>query len=248
MVRGLELFRKYFADYTEQYVLIGGAACDICFNANESAFRATKDFDMVLIVEAQTKEFGQKFWEFIHDGKYSNRAKSNGRPQFYRFDKPQEPDYPVMIELFARTNQILDSDEILTPVHMDDTVSSLSAILLDAAYYETLLAGRTVIEGVSVLRPEWLVPFKAKAWLDLQKRIEAGEKIDSRNLKKHKNDILRIVAEFVLESCELSETVKADMQEFCKKLDVQDAELKSLKMSGIHEADIKKRLADTYGL
>ena len=29
MVKGLDTFRKYFADYEEQYVLIGGAATDI---------------------------------------------------------------------------------------------------------------------------------------------------------------------------------------------------------------------------
>ena len=29
MVKGLDTFRTYFADYEEQYVLIGGAACDI---------------------------------------------------------------------------------------------------------------------------------------------------------------------------------------------------------------------------
>ncbi len=29
MVKGLDTFRKYFVDYEEQYVLIGGAACDI---------------------------------------------------------------------------------------------------------------------------------------------------------------------------------------------------------------------------
>ncbi len=28
MVKGLDTFQKYFADYEEQYVLIGGAACD----------------------------------------------------------------------------------------------------------------------------------------------------------------------------------------------------------------------------
>ena len=27
MVKGLDTFRRYFADYEEQYVLIGGAAC-----------------------------------------------------------------------------------------------------------------------------------------------------------------------------------------------------------------------------
>lgn len=29
MVKGLDTFRNHFAGYEEQYVLIGGAACDI---------------------------------------------------------------------------------------------------------------------------------------------------------------------------------------------------------------------------
>lgn len=32
MVKGLDKFREYFVDFSEQYVLIGGAACDISFN------------------------------------------------------------------------------------------------------------------------------------------------------------------------------------------------------------------------
>jgi len=28
MVKGLDTFRKYFEQYEDQYVLIGGAACD----------------------------------------------------------------------------------------------------------------------------------------------------------------------------------------------------------------------------
>ena len=43
MVKGLDTFWKYFADYEEQYVLIGGAACDILFENNEVNFRATRD-------------------------------------------------------------------------------------------------------------------------------------------------------------------------------------------------------------
>ena len=42
---------------------------------------------MVLIVEALTPEFGEKFWEFIVDGKYRNKATNGSNPQFYRFDK-----------------------------------------------------------------------------------------------------------------------------------------------------------------
>lgn len=52
MVKGLDTFRNHFAGYEEQYVLIGGAACDIVFESNDASFRATRDLDMVLIVEA----------------------------------------------------------------------------------------------------------------------------------------------------------------------------------------------------
>ena len=62
MVRGINVFRDYFAEYIDQYVLIGGAACDISFHENDMDFRATKDLDMVLVVEALTEEFALKFW------------------------------------------------------------------------------------------------------------------------------------------------------------------------------------------
>ena len=70
MVKGLDKFRDYFSDYTDQYVLIGGTACEVSFRKYDLDFRATRDLDIVLIVEAQTKEFGEKIWEFIKAGKY----------------------------------------------------------------------------------------------------------------------------------------------------------------------------------
>lgn len=65
MVKGLDTFRKYFEEYEEQYVLIGGAACDIAFESNDTSFRATRDLDMVLVIEALTPEFGQKLYRYI---------------------------------------------------------------------------------------------------------------------------------------------------------------------------------------
>ena len=82
MVKGIDRFKAYFRDYTDQYVLIGGAACDISFGSNNAEFRATRDLDVVLIAEALTREFGQRFWEFIRDGGYQNRAKSSGASQY----------------------------------------------------------------------------------------------------------------------------------------------------------------------
>lgn len=34
--------------------------------------------------------------------------------------------------------------------------------------------------------------FKAKAWLDLTKRKKEEEQVDSKNIRKHKNDVFRL--------------------------------------------------------
>ena len=246
MVKGIERFRDYFQDFTDEYVLIGGAACDISFKNNNADFRATKDLDIVLIVEALTSGFGERFWKFIQDGGYQNRARSSGKPQFYRFDKPMQAGFPAMIELFARTEYILKEDFGITPLHIDDSVSSLSAILLNEAYYKALLQGREVIDGISVLPHSMLIPFKAKAWLDLSERDRQGEHVDSRDLKKHRNDIIRMASELLLERCELPDEVRNDMRTFIDAMNVTDQEIKNLKLYGVKAGDIRRLLVDTY--
>ncbi len=57
MVMGVESFRQWFAEYTEQYTIIGGTACDLLMSEDGLDFRATRDIDMVLIVESLTPEF-----------------------------------------------------------------------------------------------------------------------------------------------------------------------------------------------
>lgn len=248
MVKGLDTFRKYFADYEEQYVLIGGAACDIVFESNDTTFRATRDLDMVLIVEALTPEFGEKFWEFIQDGKYRNRATNGQKPQFYRFDKPEDESYPKMIELFCRNDFELRAMAGITPIHIDDSVSSLSAILLDDDYYKILLEGKVVRSGLSVLRPEYLILFKAKAFLDLKQRKDRGEPVDSSDIKKHKKDILRITAELLLEDIsDLPTTVKADMDAFINSLIQEPFDSNSLKSYGLKNEDVTSVLHRVFG-
>lgn len=247
MVKGLDIFRKYFADYGEQYVLIGGAACDIVFESNEANFRATRDLDMVLIIEALTPQFGEKFWGFIMDGKYRNKATNGGKPQFYRFDKPEDDSFPKMIELFCRTDFELKEVEGITPIHIDDEISSLSAILLDDDYYKTLLDGKVVKNGLSVLRPEYIILFKAKAYLDLKMRKESGGTVDSEDIKKHKKDILRIAAELMLERvADLPETVDSDVQTFIDSLEQEPFDQNSLKIYGLKNDDVVSLLKRIY--
>lgn len=137
-MRGIDKFKERFAGHDGEYVLIGGGACDLLFGEAGQDFRATKDLDLVLLVEALTPEFGRVFWDFVKEGGYENRQKSGGKPRFYRFSKPRDPAFPAMLELFARTDAGLrDAESGLMPIHIDDEVSSLSAILLDEEYYAT---------------------------------------------------------------------------------------------------------------
>ena len=248
MVKGLDTFWKYFADYEEQYVLIGGVACDIIFESNETNFRATRDLDMVLIIEALTSDFGEKFWKFVEDGKYRNKATNRGNSQFYRFDKPEEEAFPKMIELFCRSDFELKNAEGITPIHIDDEISSLSAILLDDEYYKVLIDGKVVRNGLSVLRPEYIILFKAKAYMDLKMRKALGEKVDSRDIKKHKKDILRITAELMLEKIEdLPEIVNTDIHSFINSLEKEPFEKDSLKEYGLENEDVVNLLKQIFG-
>ena len=69
MVRGIAKFQEYFQSYTDNYVIIGGTACDIIIEEKGFTPRATKDIDIILIVEALTADFVRQFWQFIADGK-----------------------------------------------------------------------------------------------------------------------------------------------------------------------------------
>lgn len=248
MVKGLDIFRKYFKGYEQQYVLIGGAACDIIFESNETNFRATRDLDMVLIIEALTSDFGEKFWEFVEDGKYRNKATNRGNSQFYRFDKPEEEAFPKMIELFCRSDFKLKNANGITPIHIDDEISSLSAILLDDEYYKVLIDGKVVRNGLSVLRPEYIILFKAKAYMDLKMRRALGEKVDSRDIKKHKKDILRIAAELMLEKIEdLPKIVNTDIHSFINSLEQEPFENDSLKEYGLENEDVVNLLKQIFG-
>lgn len=195
MVRGLDVFQNWFAEFADQYVLIGGTAASLTMEAAGLAFRATKDLDIVLHVEALTPAFGEAFWKFIAAGGYEIRqASDTGKPIFYRFQKPADERYPVMVELFARAPDGLQPAEgsQLTPIPLDEAVASLSAILLDEAYYEFIMAGRGEGDGLPWVGQDRLIPLKAIAWLDLNARKEQGAKVDAKDVRKHQSDVLRL--------------------------------------------------------
>lgn len=252
MVRGLDSFKEWFQGYEEQYVIIGGTACDLLMSDSGLEFRATKDIDLVLIVEAIDADFARRFWEYIAAARYEHRNKSTGAPQFYRFTNPKSQEFPAMIELFTRRldDIPLPEDAVLTPLPMDDNISSLSAILLNDDYYSLLKQGKVNVSGVTILDAPYLIPFKAKAWMDLSDRKATGVSVDSRNIRKHKNDAFRLTE--LLDSNQgplpnLPDTIRSDMNEFIERMLPEAVDLKQLDIPGKTKSDILDQLRIVYG-
>lgn len=249
MVTGLDRFREHFAGYSDRYVLIGGTAATVTMEEAGLAFRATKDLDILLVVEALDATFGERVWQFVKQGGYAIRQASTGHPRFYRFEKPADDAYPHVIELFSRRldDLALAEDAHLTPLPIDGTVSSLSAILLDDDYYGFVMAGRRQSDDLAWIEADRLIPLKASAWIDLSARAAAGEQVDGRDIRKHLNDVFRLAQLLSGERrIVLPGKVAQQFAEFLARADQEKIDLKPLKVIGTTQAEIIARLRDIY--
>ena len=247
MVHGLEKFREYFGDYTGQYVFIGGTACSILLEEFGGDFRATKDLDVVLIIEELDEAFGEKFWSFIEDGGYRHRQ-VDGHEQFYRFTHPENEDFPEMVELFSRKpdGMNLRFAAGITPIPTGESIASLSAILLNDDYYRLLLDGKSIVDGYSVLGIEYVVLFKIKAWLDLSERKENGEAIDTRDVKKHRNDIFRLMMYTTSDKIEIPEAIGKDLGVFLAKISEEPVNLRDLGIRSVKFEELSERIRTLF--
>jgi hypothetical protein len=243
MVRGLEIFRQHFTDFADNYIIIGGTACDIIIENVGLTPRATKDIDIILVIEALSPEFVAHFWEFIKEGNYEVKEKSEDDRKYYRFQKPQLEDFPFQIELFSRIPDLLDLNEgtYLTPIPVDTEISSLSAILMDDDYYNFTIQHSQLDNGIHLANTEALIGLKAKAFLDYKTRKENGEKIDEKQLRKHKMDIFRLLLLLTPEdNFTIAKSIKSDIAYFVEvvKDDLPDKAI--FKEMGAGNVDVKE--------
>ncbi|MBS3991855.1 MAG: hypothetical protein KGZ51_07250 [Erysipelothrix sp.] len=249
MVHGIEIFREYFKEHAHQYVLIGGTACDILMDDLGSSFRATKDLDVVLIIESFDAKFSEQLWKFINDGGYEHREKETSRNQFYRFIKPKNSSFPKQIELFCKLPDVIELglNQRYTPLVVNDNIISLSAILLDDNYYDLLISRKKNLDELSLIDIETAIVFKIKAWLDNKAKRESGEKISSTDVNKHKNDVLRLLINISPSTkIQLTDAVKYDVVQFIEKIREEKPDLKSLGIKGTNLEDILKILKDGF--
>lgn len=253
MVRGLDLFQEWFAAHADQYILIGGTAASLTMEDAGFEFRATKDLDIVLHVEALTPDFGETFWKFVEAGGYEIRqASDTGKPIFYRFQKPTNDHFPAMVELFARTPDglRLTQGSRLTPIPMDEAVSSLSAILLDETYYKFIVEGRREARGLTWVGEDRLIPLKAVAWLELSQRKDQGAIVDGKRIRKHLNDVLRL-SQLLAPATRipLEPKIANDLRRFLEQM-TNDASIdpKTLQLGDVTVVQLAARIAQAFQL
>lgn len=254
MIRGLDTFRRYFEDYHDNYIIIGGTACDVIIEDAGLTPRATKDIDIILIVEALSSDFVLQFWQFISDGKYECKEKSEDGRQYYRFMKPENTAFPVQIELFSRLPDVIDLEvgAHLTPIPVDDDLSSLSAILLDDHYYKFIIENSEEENGLHRANIPALICLKAKAFLEITERIAYGSPEDKKQLKKHKADVYRLgVMMRGDEVYDVPESIKHDLQNFMNQAaeELPDKAIyKEMGLGNIAVENIRQRLVETFQL
>lgn len=249
MVHGLEHFKEYFTGYEDQYTLIGGSACSVVIEDLGGDFRATDDLDLVIAEDALSRKFVDRFWEYIDEGKYNYKRKSDGHKTFYRFDRPAENQFPKMLEILS-TNMLelkSPSDQNIARLTVEEEIISLSAMLLNDDYYKFIHDNKIDIDGLSTVSISCLIPLKIRAWLDLKEKKIVNTDIRSRDVNKHKNDVLRLEA--FLPRVTYSgapDCVKDDVNDFVKEINIEKVDLKSLGIRGKTLDNIIKHLLEYY--
>lgn len=225
MVIGLDKFREAFANFTDNYIVIGGTACDIVLRDTAMRPRATNDIDMILVIEKMTPEFGKRFWEFIREGEYKNHQRKRGEDkepvyELFRFIEPKDG-YPFQIELLSRYPEVLGvpAGVLLAPIPIGEDLSSLSAIMMDEDLYDYTVRDSAINDGIRVATSFALICLKAKAYNNLFDDKLNGKHINEKDLKKHRSDVLKLIAtSSVVEPIVVSKGIFDSISQYCDRM------------------------------
>ncbi len=219
-MEGLDKFREAFADFSDNYVIIGGTACNITMRETVVRARATHDIDMIVIVENMTEAFASRFWQFVREAGYrpEKRRQNAGEPakyELYRFVDGRAG-YPEMIELLSRHPDALGEPKglIIEPLPTDEEVSSLSAIIMDDDFYYFTIEHSRLTDGVRHADSAALIALKARAYLNLVADKAAGKHVNTKDIKKHRSDVLKNVVIIEDNQIEVPRTIAACVSDF----------------------------------
>lgn len=244
--------------FRSHYVVIGGVATVLTLQDRGLPARATKDVDMIIICQPESKFYMKRFWEFIKAGGYKLWKPDDvedTHPCFYRFIKPDNMEFPVQVELFSKVPEYVEVPDDVKIVHipMEGYTSSFSAIIMDEAYYDFAVGHSEIVGDIRILKPEALIVLKAVAFLENLRRKERGEVVDQRDIDKHKKDVYRLAYVFDgSERFEVSNTIKERLRDFVNEVEKSPIDGKNmLRGQGIPAmsiTDFSELLRSIFGL
>lgn len=102
-----------------------------------------------------------------------------------------------------------------------DGMYSLSAILMDDDYYNYTIEHSYVDnEKINYASRDSLICMKCCAYNDLMRRKDEGEQVDSRDIKKHRGDIFRMLSIIGNNSrFNIPQTIQDDIDKFIKYME-----------------------------
>jgi hypothetical protein len=175
---------------------------------------------MIVIVEKMTADFAEHFWQFVREGGYrpEKRKQQEGEApkyELYRFVNGK-PDYPEMIELLSRHPDILGEPKGLTiePLPVDEETSSLSAIIMDDDFYHFTIDHSKLTNGLRHADSAALIALKSRAYLNLLQDKANGKHVNSKDIKKHRPDVLKNVVIITEDEIPAPASIVKCMKEF----------------------------------
>lgn len=257
-MQGLDKFREYMSGFRSHYVVIGGVATVLTLEDRGLPARATKDVDMIIICQPESKFYMKRFWEFVKAGGYKlwkPDDKEDTHPCFYRFIKPDNREFPIQVGLFSKVPEYVEVPEDVHIVHipMEGYTSSFSAIIMDEAYYDFAVTHSEIVGDIRILKPEALIVLKAVAFLENQRLKEKGDPVDQKDIDKHKKDVYRLAYVFNgSERFEVNDTIKERLRAFVSEVEKNPIDGKNMmRGQGIPAMSMKDftgLLRDIFGL
>lgn len=107
---------------------------------------------------------------------------------------------------------------MIEPIPIDGDTSSLSAIIMDDDYYHFTIDHSRLTDGIRHADSAALVALKARAYLNLLQDRLLGLHVNSKDIKKHRSDVLKNVVIMEQGQIKAPETIVACIEEFVASL------------------------------
>jgi hypothetical protein len=156
-----------------------------------------------------------------------------------------------MIEIFSRKPDVIEIDEgpHCVPLDSIEEVNSLSAILLDDNYYRLIKENCVTENNVTFIKKEYIIPLKARAYIDNQRLKDESVFIKDKDISKHRNDIFRIAQTLTPEQrISLPDSVREDLRECLEMIQGVEFKMRSIGVREITKEALISNIVNIYSL